>query len=126
MVHRMLFDKEYRLKNTVSRVFSGFSFEQFKDMDLGKHHWNHVNGNCRMKIKEPLSLEMIRFIKTRRLKDIFPLSAIIKKEKYEPRIKEDLKAIGAEVVEREPTSESEEDSDDSDDSDETDSDESEE
>jgi hypothetical protein len=43
-----------------------------------------------MKSKENVALDMIKFIKLRRLKDIFPLNTIIKKEKYETRINEDL------------------------------------
>lgn len=90
IIHRMITDPDYKLRSTVQRTFSGFGLDDYKRMDLGKHYWNYVNGNCRMKLKENIAFEMIKFIKQRRLKDNLPLSEIIKKEKYVLRISEEL------------------------------------
>ena len=100
IIHRMITDGDYKLRSTVQRTFSGFSLDVYKQMDLGRHYWNFVNGNLRMKAKENVALEIIKFIKQRRLKDIFPLSTIIKKEKYEERINGELAALAKKPIER--------------------------
>ena len=92
IIHRMINDPEYKLKATVLRTFSGFSLEFYKMMDLGKHYWNKVNGHCRMKTTNNVPLELIKLIKQRRLKDIFPLSTIITKDKYLERLQQDMPA----------------------------------
>jgi hypothetical protein len=101
MIWKMLSDPEYKLRATVQRTFSGFSLESFKLMDLGKHYMNYVQGHNRIKTKENVALELVKFIKQRRLKEIFPLSTIIKKEKHEKAIIEDLKALEAKKQEEE-------------------------
>ena len=67
-----------------------------------------------------VALEIIKFIQVRRLKAIFPLSTIIKKEKYEDLINQELAKMAKNNKEekKESESESEEDSDDKSDDDE--------
>jgi hypothetical protein len=135
----MLFDPEYKLRSTVTRVFSGFDFDHLAEMNLGKHHWNFLKADLRLPppyVDRSIALEIIRFIVQRRLKDVEFLNKIISKEKYEEHIKQDLdkldeieqvakKEKGEEEDESEEESE-EEESEEQDDDDEDEEEESEE
>ena len=43
MIYDMMHDPEYKLRANVTRIFSGFTLDIYKNMDIGKHYWNYVN-----------------------------------------------------------------------------------
>ena len=106
----MNFDVEYKLRATVQNIFKGFELEIYKKMDLGRHFHNFINGNYRIKSQINYAMELIKFIQVKRLKNIFPLSKILKKEKYEHRIQQELDKYAKLALALQQTVEAEEDS----------------
>lgn len=66
------------------------SIEHLKLMDLGKHHWNFNQGHNRIKSKDSVALEVIKFVKDEVLGDEHPLKSILSKKKYEKVVSDDL------------------------------------